>query len=313
MDNETLTQQLRELYPDDYTWTFSLYKAKKGRDGYELDFSSCLMENIPQWIDLLKEALLLKPVAERSVMPYTPFLPMKETIGALEASDEQIKQQISDMILSIHDADNYAPEDFSSGMLPAMTGYVFYGTQHDDQGAVTQQVMLLRRTNPVINNDKTNLCIPHGNALCSSDKPIFKFTKTVDLVLLGGICYFFSDGCQKDFGMENRHFAICSKRMNDIAEMEIVNHYDQFEAVAMNYKNARKFADFDQDILKYIVSLPPLERGDFLDKHGIVIDEQGRMDTYDPEQCELIIDLLCCRSCHDALGRLSVGSNIIPR
>ena len=81
----------------------------------------------------------------------------------------------------------------------------------------------------------------------------------------------------------------------------------------MTAKNAKKFIDFDREILEYIVRLPVVEREEFLSHYGITVDREGRMETYDPEQCELIIDLLCCRSCLDPLGRLSVGSKITPR
>ena len=81
----------------------------------------------------------------------------------------------------------------------------------------------------------------------------------------------------------------------------------------MTAKNARKFLDFNDEILEHITGLPIVERADFLDKYGVSLDREGRMDTFDSGDCELVIDLLCGRSCLDPLGRLSVGSNITPR
>ena len=146
-----------------------------------------------------------------------------------------------------------------------------------------------------------------------SDKPILKFTTAVDFLLIGDACYFLSSGIEKDFALENRHFAIAEKRMKLVAEASIVNDWDRLEQTVMTAKNARKFQDFDKRVLEHITRLPIVERQEFLGTYGVTIDHEGRMDTFDAEQCELIVDLLCCRSCLDPLGRLSVVSNITPR
>ena len=70
---------------------------------------------------------------------------------------------------------------------------------------------------------------------------------------------------------------------------------------------------FDKQILDHIVKLGVVEREEFLSTYGVTIDKDGRMDTFDPEQCLLIVDLLCCRSCLDPLGRLATADNITPR
>jgi hypothetical protein len=127
------------------------------------------------------------------------------------------------------------------------------------------------------------------------------------------VCYFFSSGVAKDFALENRHFAIASKRLALIADAGVVSNIEALEKAAFTAKNARKFADFDKQVLEHIARLPVNEREEFLATYGVTIDYNGRMDTSDAEQCELMIDLLCCRSCLDPLGRLAVGSNITVR
>jgi len=47
--------------------------------------------------------------------------------------------------------------------------------------------------------------------------------------------------------------------------------------------------------------------------YGIELERDGKLSTNDPEQCEMIIDRLCGRTCTDVLGRLVVGVNIKPR
>ena len=124
--------------------------------------------------------------------------------------------------------------------------------------------------------------------------------------MIGDVCYFLSSAIEKDF-------AIAEKRMALVAETDIISDYEQLEKAVMTAKNARKFLNFDKGILEHIARLPIVEREEFLRAYGVTIDHTGRMDTSDSEQCELIVDLLCCRSCLDPLGRLSVGSNITPR
>jgi hypothetical protein len=101
--------------------------------------------------------------------------------------------------------------------------------------------------------------------------------------------------------------------MKRIAGADIISDYDSLEKAVMSGKNVRKFSGFDRQILEHIARLPIVEREDFLSTYGVTIDHDGRVDTSDAEQCELVIDLLCCRSVLDPLGRLSIGSNITPR
>jgi len=149
--------------------------------------------------------------------------------------------------------------------------------------------------------------------IVTADKPVLKFLPAIDLLIVDGSCYMITGNMGNDLGLESRHFAICAKRMDLIAEKGIVNNYDQLEGAAMTGKNAKKFLDFDKDILEHIERLSIVDREEFLSTYSITIDREGRMDTYDPEQCELIIDLLCCRSCLDPLGRLAVANGISPR
>jgi len=181
----------------------------------------------------------------------------------------------------------------------------------DKSGEPSEQVLFMRRTNPFLSGG--NLCISNGEEIVSCDKPVLKLPPSADFLLIGGVCYFFSVGIQKDFDLEDRHFAIADKCMKRIAGADIISDYDSLEKAVMSGRNPRKFAGFDKEILEHIKRLPIVEREDFLSTYGVTIDQNGYMDTSDADQCGLIIDLLCCRSVLDPLGRLSTGSNITPR
>lgn len=313
MDTNTLTEALRALNPETLTWKFALYGTRKSRDGLELEWNLCKMRGVSAQTEIIKEFLLKKPVAEKPVAQYSPFLSDKENIGALGKGDELIREQIVDIILNIQNGQTYAPEDFVSGVLPKAAGFAFYGERRDEDGQIVEQAIFMRRGNPFLSGGAARLFTTTGDEIVSCDKPTLKFTAAVDFLLIGEVCYFLSSAIEKDFALENRHFAIAQKRMGLIAEAEIVSDYERLEESVMKAKNARKFLEFDKNILEHISRLPVVEREEFLSTYGVTIDHNGRMDTSDADQSELIIDLLCCRSCLDPLGRLSVGSNITPR
>jgi len=313
METQTLIEVLRSLTPSELEWKFGLYSTHKSRDGLELDWNLCKMRGLSSWVETLKTTLLEKTTAEKTVAEYSPFLSDKENIGALERTNDLIKDQISDILTNIQNGLSYAPEDFVSGAMTKPNGFGFYGERKDEEGKVVEQVLFMRRGNPFMSGAKVRLCTTEGDEIVSSEKPILKFTPAVDFILIGDFCYFNSSAIEKDFELENRHFAIAAKRLAVIAEAEMVSNYEQFEQAVMSAKNARKFMDFDKDILDHIARMSIMNREEFLSIYGITIDKGGLMDTADPDQCELIIDLLCCRSVIDVLGRLSTGQNITPR
>jgi hypothetical protein len=307
MDTQVLTEGLRALSPGAMEWKFALYTAGKDRDGVTLTWNLCKMADIAGWVETVRDALLKKPVADKPVAPYTPFLSDRENIAAIEASDEMISRRTLDLRTDIKNAKTRAPDDFASGSAPKPTGYAF--AAEDDVG---EPVVLLRRSNPFLTGS-ARLCDVSGGEVRTADRPILKLAPSVDFLLLGGVCYLFSSGVGKDFELEDRHFAIAAKRLAHIAQMDIVSNIEALEKAAFTPRNARKFACFEKQVLEYIARLKLPEREEFLATYAVTVDHNGRIDASDAEQCELIIDLLCCRSCLDPLGRLAVGSDITVR
>ena len=310
METQNLVQGLQAWNPAELEWQFALYSTRRGRDGLELEINACKMRGISGFVGSLKTTLLEKTLTERSPMAYTPFLG-KENIGTLERNNEFIRDALDEILVNTHGAAEYAPEDFVSGVFPAPKGYILYGYKADADGFPAEQVLLMKRSNPFLSGGKTRLCTTEADTIVDSLKPLLKFPSTVDFLLFRDSCYFLSPAIEKDLGLESRQILLCQRRLALLAEAEIVSDYEQLEQAAL--KSARKFLDFDTDILAYIMRLSLVEREEFLLTYGIRIDGQGRMDTGDAEQCGLVIDLLCCRSCLDPLGRLATGNNITPR
>ncbi|MDR2647888.1 MAG: hypothetical protein LBB67_07195 [Oscillospiraceae bacterium] len=321
MDTHDLIVALQGLHAKEYDWTFALYSTHKSRDGLQLSWNACAMDGIAMWVDQLIRPLLEKTLNERTVAEYSPLLP-KEEIGALESGNELIRDPLQDMLQGIPSAEKHAPEDFANGVVAKPAGYAFYGTctftepaEHEDEEPkqVTKRVVFLRRSNPFIGGAKTLLCAAKGDTIVESDTPLLKFAMQTDFLLIDDICYFLNDSIAKEFDLESREFAVCNRRLEQITEADVVGDLEQFQLAALSGKNPRKFLDFDREILEHIAGLSVESRIDFLAKYGVELDADGKMNTADAEQCELIIDLLCGRSCLDALGRLAVGINIKPR
>jgi hypothetical protein len=266
------------------------------------------MQSIPEQVNLMREYLLKKPVADKPVARYSPFLSDKENICALENDNEMIHSQLTDVFMSIRNGQAYPPQDFVSGKLPKIAGYAFYGVNGDNES--NNPVLFMRRGNPFLSG--APLFIGTEDEIVENSVPIIKFATSVDFLSINGSSYIFSASIENDLAFENRHIAIAEKCLEKIAEAGIISNYDSFEGTVMKIKNAKKFLAFNEEILEYITGLSIIDRADYLEKFGVELDKEGRMDSYESTQSELIIDLLCGRSCLDPLNRLSVGS-ITPR
>jgi hypothetical protein len=310
MDTTTLTEALRNLNPESITWSFALYSVSKGRDGIELEWHLCNMHSINEQVSMIQEYLLKKPVADKPVARYSPFLSDKENISALENDNEMIHSQLTDIFMNIRTGAVYPPQDFASGKLPNIAGYAFYGEQSESR-ETNERILFMRRGNPFLT--RAPLFMGTENEIVPNSIPIIKFGTGADFISLSGSCYIFSSSIENDLAFENRYFAIGEKCLEKLAEVEIMGNYDSFENTVMKIKNAKKFLTFNEEILEYIIGLPITERIDYLGKYGVELDQAGKMESYESSASEMIIDLLCGRSCLDPLNRLSVGSNITPR
>ena len=252
MDTTILTEALRGLDTDMYTWKFALYAALKNRDGVELDWHLCNMQGIPEQVQVIKEQLLKKPVADKPVARYSPFLSDKENIAALENNDEMIHGQVTDICMSIRNGQAYPPKDFISGKLPKMAGYAFFGV-HNEAGESDSPVLFMRRGNPFLSG--AALFTGTDEGIVENAAPIIKFNPSVDFLLVNNVCYIFSSSIENDLAFENRHFAIAEKCLEKIAEKEVVGDYESFENTVMKLKNAKKFLAFNEEILMHIAGL----------------------------------------------------------
>ena len=79
MDSTILADALRGLDFSKYSWKFALYSTQKTRDGLELEWNLCNMNDIDEQVEIIRDYLLKKPVADKPVAQYSPFYLIKKT------------------------------------------------------------------------------------------------------------------------------------------------------------------------------------------------------------------------------------------
>jgi len=313
MDTNTLSGALRELQPEDFRWKFALYTAKKEYDGTQLEWHLCEMKGIADQIRKQKQFLLTKPLQVKPVAPFVPTLNERENIGVLPFDDPLIHDALVDMILSFQKGSPTAPEYFLSGVLPRPAGYAFFGQRKGQESGSADHVAFVRRANPFLAKAGVSLSCADGNSFSAFDRPVLGLSDRVDFLLIGGYGYLITSAIRRDWQLEERHYALKNTYMEILSQEEIFSNFEHLEEMVNKRTHACKFESFDSNILEYILRLSIAERGEYLSTYGIEMDSNGKLDCLDDENCEMIIDLFCCHSCLDPLGRLSSGKDILPR
>ncbi|MDR3344105.1 MAG: hypothetical protein LBT21_00685 [Oscillospiraceae bacterium] len=331
MTNQVLTEAIRALEPCSLEWEFLLYNSGKTKDGVSFMFGKCPMANIGAWLETVLDSILEVNLRKQTVTEYSAFLP-KEEIGAIAADSPLMSEGLSEALGAVKSALPYNPEDFLTGLFPKVTGLAFHAL--DKNG---RHVLLMKRSNPFMGGKKVLLCDcdDESGTVKETISPLLKFTADADFLLIGGehtqehvknsdgaeasknesysgeICYFLSAAAQKDFALEDRAAALCAKATGLIGECDMVSDFIRFEEIAK--KQARKFEDFSEELTASIGRMGLQARDEFVSTYGVSVASDGRIDTNTPEQCALLIDFLCSRSCLDIYGRLAVGNKITPR
>ncbi|MDR1410003.1 MAG: hypothetical protein LBJ12_07055 [Oscillospiraceae bacterium] len=307
MTNQTLTEAIRTLAPRSLEWDFLLYNSSKTKDGVSFMFGKCDMKSIGTWLETMLDSVLESNLRKQTVTEYSPFLP-KEEIGALAADSPLMSEPLLEALGAVKSALPYNPEDFLTGLFPKVNGLAFHSIDKDGK-----EVLVMKRSNPFMSGKKVLFCDcdDETGTVKETLSPLLRFTAGVDFLLIGGVCYFFSAAAQKNFALEDRAAALCSKATGLVGECDLVSDFARFEELAK--KQTRKFENFSEDLVASIGRMGVQAREEFVSTYGVTIGSDGKLETNTPEQCGLLIDFLCCRSCLDIYGRLAVGSKITPR
>jgi len=307
MTNQILTEAIRNLEPRSLEWEFLLYNSAKTKDGASFMFGKCDMANIGTWVETVLDHILESNLRKQTVAEYSSFLP-REEIGAIPADAPLMSEPLTEALGAVKSALPYNPEDFLTGMFPKVSGHAFHALDADGR-----DILLMRRSNPFLGGKKVLLCDcgEDDGIVKETVSPLLKFTAGADFLLLDGVCYFISAAAQKDFALEDRAAALCARATALIGECDLVGDFVRFEELAK--KQARKFEDFSEELVMSVSRMGIQARDEFVSTYGVSVGADGRIETNSDEQCLLLIDFLCSRSCLDIYGRLAVGNKITPR
>ena len=84
---------------------------------------------------------------------------------------DRIRDSVTSVLADIRHSQDYAPEDFLSGVAPSPAGYGFYG--YAEEG----EILLLTKTNPFLK--KPYIYTSGRDDVVANEKPVLSFSKAV--------------------------------------------------------------------------------------------------------------------------------------
>ena len=157
--------------------------------------------------------------------------------------------------------------------------------------------------NPVINLNR-KFYYHKGEFIEYTDK-MLSLKRTIDVLIVGDMTYFFTMAGEKLFNMERAYKLVCQQKIEEIALANIVNAPDQFSVKAKTGHNPRYFVSFNPERLKALQDRRV--RMAIAKQFNIALDEKGdRFDTTNDKMSEKIIKLLCNRGMTDPFNRIAV-------
>ena len=165
------------------------------------------------------------------------------------------------------------------------------------------KIKLISMQNPVINLNR-KFYYHKGEFIEYTDK-MLSLKRTIDVLIVGDMTYFFTMAGEKLFNMERAYKLVCQQKIEEIALANIVNAPDQFSVKAKTGHNPRYFVSFNPERLKALQDRRV--RMAIAKQFNIALDEKGdRFDTTNDKMSEKIIKLLCNRGMTDPFNRIAV-------
>lgn len=125
---------------------------------------------------------------------------------------------------------------------------------------------------------------------------VLSLRPTIDVVIFDEYIYMLTLAGENLFNMERSYKAICSIKINNIKECDIVTDFEAFSEIAKRGHNPRKFISFNDVHLQKLTNAQ--NRKKIARKFNIQLKD-GKFDTADPDTSNKIIKLLCDRGMID--------------
>lgn len=214
------------------------------------------------------------------------------TIYKLSKDNELISMAYCDFMTAIANASSESsPLDFNTAFL--IKGYLTLNGSNVDVKIVSMMRPVTRLNKKYIwSNDKFEKC----------ESIILNFRPKIDVLIVDSVVYFFNLSGEKLFNMERSYKNICSKKVAEIEQADIVSDMESFYSVATKGHNPRRFVSFDESKLKALHN-PQIIRS-ISEQLEIPLDKSGiKFDTSCKESSEKLVKFLCNKAVADIISK----------
>lgn len=128
-----------------------------------------------------------------------------------------------------------------------------------------------------------------------SDK-VLSLKTTLDVIIIDDCIYMLTLAGEKLFDMERSYKAVCSTKIYDIQECDIVTDFEAFRSIAASGHNPRKFVSFNDTHLEKLKK--SINRKKISKKFNIPLKE-GKFDTSEDQTVDKLVKILCNRGMVD--------------
>ena len=219
--------------------------------------------------------------------------------GTYNASLIYFLKQTNDMVSEILQLLNESLENPSvcNNVDGNENAFIIQGTIEDDNG--DEQLIKLITMRKPFTLLKNRFYYEEGEYIKINQK-VLSLVNTFDILIAGDEkVYFMNFNGESLFNMERVYKGICSKKVEKIGALDIVNDFDSFSKFAGSGHNPRKFISYDSEKLKYVVDLG--QRKNMAKKFKINLDKKGKIDSSDQTNVNKFIKFLCNRAVLDPI------------
>lgn len=128
------------------------------------------------------------------------------------------------------------------------------------------------------------------------DDKVISLKSTVDVIIFENKIYMLTLAGENLFNMERAYKAICSSKIEDVKEANIISDENVFENVASTGHNPRKFVGFSETRLEKLKNANTRKK---VSKQFEIPLNGNEFDTSTPEVAERLVKILCNRGMMD--------------
>lgn len=216
------------------------------------------------------------------------------TIYKLAVSNPLISKEYNTLITTIANPDNELdPLEFSP------QAYLLKGIVKIDDEEYPVKLVSMQRP---VTNLKRKFFNDNGTFKELSDK-VLSLKPVVDVIIFGNCIYLLAFSGENLFNMERSYKAVCSKKIENIKQCDILTDAATFASIASTGHNLRRFISFNENRLEKIKDKKYLL--EMAEKFSIPLSGD-KFDTTKEGTSEKIVKLLCNKGMLDPFDDIPV-------